>query len=73
MPAYVGVINIVSIGSSGVVNIGDAYNITPKSNAQTYAGAGSFNTGDNVTVYNNRSISNVYDQDQVDQPMVGNM
>jgi spore germination protein PA len=73
MPAYVGVINIVSIGSSAVVNVGDAYNIQPKSNAQTYAGAGSFNTGDNVTVYNNKSISNVYDQDHVDQPMIGNM
>lgn len=73
MPAIVGVINIVSIGSSAVLNIGDVYSIAPKSSAKTFAGAGSFNTGDYNTVTNHYSNTNTYESDAVDQPMVLNL
>jgi spore germination protein PA len=67
MPAIVGVAQVISIGSSSVFNIGDVYKIMPVSNAKTFSGAGSFNTGDGLNVYNNRSSTNTYDSDGVDQ------
>ncbi|MBY0095294.1 spore germination protein [Mesobacillus maritimus] len=67
MPAIVGAVQVISIGSSGVFNIGDAYKIMPVSTAKTFSGAGSFNTGDAITLYNNRSSTNTFDQDGVDQ------
>ncbi|CAM3787754.1 spore germination protein [Bacillus sp. ISL-47] len=67
MPAIVGVAQVISIGSSAVFNIGDVYKIMPVSNAKTFSGAGSFNTGDGLNVYNNRSSTNTYDSDGVDQ------
>ncbi|GLB58850.1 spore germination protein [Cytobacillus sp. NCCP-133] len=67
MPAIVGVAQVISIGSSAVFNIGDVYKIMPVSNAKTFSGAGSFNTGDGLNVYNNRSTTNTYDSDGVDQ------
>lgn len=73
MPAIVGAINVVSIGSSGVVNIGDVYSISPISSAKTFAGAGSFNTGDNMTVTNYNSNTITYDQDAADQLLMGNV
>jgi len=71
MPASVGFVNIVSVGTGSVINIGDTYTIAPRSEAKTFAGAGSFNTGTGVTVYNNKSISNVNDSDQFDQNIAG--
>ncbi|KAF0823792.1 spore germination protein [Cytobacillus firmus] len=67
MPAIVGVAQVISIGSSSVFNIGDVYKIMPVSNAKTFSGAGSFNTGDGLNVYNHRSSTNTYDCDGVDQ------
>lgn len=67
MPAIVGVAQVISIGSSSVFNIGDVYKIMPVSNAKTFSGAGSFNTGDGLNIYNNRSATNTYDTDAVDQ------
>lgn len=72
MPAFVGAINIVSVGSSGVMNIGDVYLIAPNSSAKTFAGAGSFNTGDNMRVNNQYSNTNTYDSDVIDQPQTAN-
>ncbi|WP_017754547.1 spore germination protein [Calidifontibacillus oryziterrae] len=72
MPAFVGAINVVSIGSSGVMNIGDVYLIAPNSSAKTFAGAGSFNTGDNMRVYNHYSNTNTFDADYIDQPQTAN-
>lgn len=72
MPAFVGAINIVSVGSSGVMNIGDVYLIAPNSSAKTFAGAGSFNTGDNMIVNNQYSNTNTYDSDVIDQPQTAN-
>ncbi|MBT2756444.1 spore germination protein [Mesobacillus foraminis] len=67
MPAIVGAVQVISIGSSGVFNIGDVYKIMPVSTAKTFSGAGSFNTGDRLQVYNNQSSTNTFDQDSVDQ------
>ncbi len=46
MPAIVGGVKILSVGSGGVVHFGDSLYISPKSTSKTYAGSGSFNTGD---------------------------
>lgn len=73
MPAIVGVINVVNVGSSAVFNIGDVFTIAPKSSAKTFSGAGSFNTGDYHTITNHYSNTNTYDTDSVDQPMAFNL
>ncbi|WP_147533195.1 spore germination protein [Bacillus marasmi] len=67
MPAIVGVVQVISIGSSSVFNIGDVYKIMPFANAKTFSGAGSFNTGDGLNVNNHYSSTNTYDQDCLDQ------
>lgn len=66
MPAIVGAVKVISIGNSGVFNIGDVFNIAPVSTAKTFAGAGSFNTGDYLRVRNNYSSTNTYDRDVAD-------
>ncbi|WP_369900697.1 spore germination protein [Bacillus manliponensis] len=71
MPAMVGHIHIVNIGSSGVFHIGDVFAIRPISYSKAFAGAGSFNVGDNISVYNYENTTNVSDDDNVDQPIVG--
>ncbi|MDQ0153836.1 spore germination protein [Robertmurraya andreesenii] len=69
MPAIVGIVQVNSIGTSSVFNIGDVYKIMPMATVKTFAGAGSFNTGDAIEVYNHISSTNTYDQDGVDQPI----
>ncbi len=69
MPALVGVIQIVSIANAGIFNVGDVYKMTPISTSKAFAGAGSFNTGEKVTIDNNYSTTNTYDQDGFDQPI----
>lgn len=66
MPAIVGAFKIVNVGPSSVVNVGDAYQISPESTGKTFAGAGSFNTGDNAHTNNAISNTNVADQDLFD-------
>lgn len=73
MPAIVGAVNINSIGASGVFNIGDVYNISPKSDVKTYAGAGSFVTGNNLKVYNQQSVTYTVDPDAFDQNIAANV
>jgi len=73
MPAIVGVVQVNSIGSSGVFNIGDVFRIAPSSASKTYSGAGSFNTAENLTVYNNRSNTNTFDKDLIDQAVQFNI
>lgn len=46
MPAIVGNIKILSVGTSSVVQFGDTLVTAPKSSSKTFAGSGSFNTGD---------------------------
>ena len=72
MPAIVGVAQVISIGSSSIFNIGDVYKIMPVSSAKTFAGSGSFNTGDGLKVTNYRSATNTYDNDGIDQPVALN-
>ncbi|MFJ5622461.1 spore germination protein [Peribacillus loiseleuriae] len=73
MPAIVGVVQVISLGTSAVFNIGDVYKVTPYSTTKTYSGAGSFNTGDNISLYNGNSITNTYDSDVTDQPILFNI
>lgn len=72
MPAIVGAVQVISIGTSSVFHIGDVYKIAPVANVKTFAGAGSFNTGDVLEVYNHISSTNTFDQDAVDQSMFFN-
>ncbi|MCM3216050.1 spore germination protein [Niallia taxi] len=67
MPAIVGVAQVISIGSSSIFNIGDVYKIMPISNAKTFSGSGSFNTGDGLNITNYRSATNTTDNDGIDQ------
>lgn len=72
MPAIVGVIQVNSISSSSVFNIGDVYKIMPIATVKTFAGAGSFNTGDVLKINNLISATNTFDQDAADQPIAFN-
>lgn len=65
MPAIVGTVHINSI--SGIFNIGDVQTISPKNLAKTYAGGGSFNSGDKLTIHNSPSLINVYDSKEFEQ------
>lgn len=66
MPSIVGAIKINSVGSSGVVNVGDSFYVSPKSTNKTFAGANSFSTGDfqggNLTI----SATNTLDNDLIE-------
>jgi len=73
MPAIVGVVNLNSVGSTSVFHIGDVYTIAPISTAKTFAGAGSFNTGDGLYVVNQQSSTNTSDNDVNDQNVAGNL
>lgn len=66
MPAIVGAIKILSVGPSSIVHIGDSIQLAPRSTSKTFAGAGSFNTGTNVSTYNGVSTTNTYDNDVID-------
>ncbi|MGG5253311.1 spore germination protein [Neobacillus sp. SM06] len=72
MPAIVGVAQVLTLGSSSVFHIGDVYKIMPLSNAKTFSGAGSFNTGETLKVENSQSTTNTYDSDGIDQGIILN-
>lgn len=67
MPAIVGAVNVNSVASSSLFNIGDIYAVAPRSISKTFAGAGSFNVGESIVANNENSITNTYDADQADQ------
>lgn len=69
MPAIVGVVQVINVSSSGVVHIGDVFKISPYATARTFAGAGSFNTGESLSLYNAYSSTNTNDTDGIDQPI----
>lgn len=73
MPAIVGVAQVITLGNSSVFHIGDVYKIMPLSNAKTFSGAGSFNTGENLNVHNSVSSTNTNDPDGIDQGIILNM
>lgn len=66
MPAIVGNIKILNISSSAIVHIGDSIFLSPTSTAKTFAGAGSFLTGDLPMTNNALSATNTNDPDVVD-------
>ncbi|AJY77294.1 spore germination protein [Paenibacillus beijingensis] len=68
MPSVVGFVNIVSIGSSGVVQFGDTVQVSPSSTSKTYAGSGSFLTGSLANANNGVSATNTLDPDVQDSP-----
>ncbi|MFG6120425.1 MULTISPECIES: spore germination protein [Thalassobacillus] len=70
MPAQVGAVKVLSISSSSIFNIGDVYMIAPTSSAKTFAGGGSFNSGDGIRVDLGRSVTYVNDRDVYDQSKV---
>ncbi|GGD17702.1 spore germination protein [Pontibacillus salipaludis] len=70
MPAQVGAVKVVNISGSAIFNIGDVYAMAPQSSAKTFAGGGSFNTGDGIQIDLSQSTTTVYDQDVVDQSTI---
>lgn len=66
MPSIVGNIKIVSVSSSSVVILGDSLIINPISTSKSYAGSGSFNTGDLPNTNNLISATLTNDPDLVD-------
>ncbi|WP_226576849.1 spore germination protein [Halobacillus litoralis] len=72
MPAKVGAVKVISLSSSSIFNIGDVYNMAPQAQAKTFAGGGSFNTGDGIRININRSETFVNDSELIDQPIANN-
>lgn len=71
MPAIVGPIKINEI-SGGIVNFGDTFFLSPKSESKSVSGSGSGNTGDFHIVNNVFSISSGIDPDVNDQNQTAN-
>ncbi|MCT8140366.1 spore germination protein [Anaerobacillus sp. CMMVII] len=59
--------------NGGVVNFGDALNISPKSTSKSVSGSGGGNSGDFTIVNNGINMNNVADPDVVDQNLAGNV
>ncbi|NHN28293.1 spore germination protein [Paenibacillus agricola] len=70
MPAIVGSFKIVNVGPSSIVQIGDAVQLSPNSSSKTFAGAGSFLTGDFANTNNAISNTNTFDPDVNDTNQV---
>lgn len=66
MPAVVGFVKIVSIGSGSIVQFGDSLEVSPTSSSKTYAGSGSFLTGSLTNSNNAVSATNTIDPDVQD-------
>jgi spore germination protein PA len=68
MPAIIGNVKILNVGPSCIVHFGDSIILAPTSSSKTFAGAGSFNTGDLPRVVNGISSTNTNDSDLIDAP-----
>lgn len=66
MPAVVGNVKIISVGPSSVVHFGDSIFLSPTSSSKTFAGSGSFNTGDLPLTNNGINGTNTLDSDAFD-------
>ncbi|MGG1313615.1 spore germination protein [Cohnella laeviribosi] len=66
MPSIVGAVKILSVGSGAIVQFGDTLQNNPRSTSKTYAGAGSFVTGDLSRTNNAVSATNTNDPDVKD-------
>lgn len=71
MPCIIGAVKILSVGSGSVVQFGDTLEVAPVSTSKTYAGAGSFLTGDLSMSNNAVSATNTNDPDLVDSSNTG--
>jgi len=69
MPAIVGNISINSVGSSSVVQFGDTAFVSPRSATKSFAGSGSFSTGDFQVINNGLNATNTLDNDLADEAM----
>ncbi|MFD1361027.1 spore germination protein [Lentibacillus salinarum] len=67
MPAKVGAVKVNTLDNASVFNIGDVYSMCPESAAKTYAGGGSFITGDGTRLRLGQSMTYVSDKDKADQ------
>ncbi|MDC3413726.1 spore germination protein [Aquibacillus sp. 3ASR75-11] len=67
MPAVVGAVKVLTLSTSSIFNIGDVYAMHPYSQAKTFAGGGSFNTGDDIQIQLDKSSIQVSDKDTIDQ------
>ena len=72
MPAVVGFVKFISVGSASIVQFGDTLQVTPSSNSKTYAGSGSFLTGSLTNSNNAVSATNSLDPDLQDNVNVPN-
>ncbi|OXS54937.1 spore gernimation protein GerPA [Cohnella sp. CIP 111063] len=74
MPAIVGTFKIVSMGGSSILINGDSIQLAPQSTTKTFAGSGSFLTGDLARANNAISATNTNDPDfsDSDQNTAGN-
>ncbi|MBD8003824.1 spore germination protein [Bacillus norwichensis] len=73
MPGFVGAVQIINLNTGAAFNIGDVFQIHPISYAKTFAGAGSFNTGEGIRIRNQNSATNSYDADMLDQGILFNL
>ena len=73
MPGFVGAVQIINVSTGATVNIGDVFQIHPITYAKTFSGAGSFNTGEGISVENYLSSTNTVDLDGLDQGILFNI
>lgn len=66
MQSIIGNVRVVEVGSSSVLMFGDTIQIFPRSLSKSFAGAGSFITGDFVISNNAVSATNTKDVDVSD-------
>jgi len=71
MPSIVGNLKINTVGSGGIVNIGDSFFLSPKSTSKTFAGSGSFITGDFIRSANGISTTNTFEPHAADSNVAG--
>lgn len=66
MPSIVDNLKVVIVESSAIVHIGDSIILSPRSDAMSYSGAGSFNTGNFPFTKNMFSETKTDDPDRID-------
>ncbi|MFG6149494.1 spore germination protein [Halobacillus sp. B23F22_1] len=67
MPAKVGFVKIITVSSAGVFNIGDVFSMTPHASSKTFAGGGSFNTGNGIRIHLDKAETYINDKEVIDQ------
>jgi len=66
MPSIVGNIKVNTVGSAGILNIGDTFYKSPKSTNKAFSGSGSFTTGDFQVLNNLFSSTNTFEPHVLD-------